>query len=430
MKIKKILLFVFLFAFSAFLIYYFFFKVKITKIDKNAGYNEDKNQNSNQDVNNTNQNQKEVTTDKVDLILSSMSVEQKVGQLFICGFRKNSSNQNMYVLNDQTKAIVKKYNIGGVILFSENMQNEVQLKKLVEDINKTSQNIPLFISSDVEGGLVDRLAKVSIVKSLPYISKLGATNDSNLSYEYGKIIARRLKYFGFNLDFAPVCDLDTSDAIMYRSFGKDPNIVSKMVQGYIKGLGEYNIASTLKHFPGLGSSVGNSHDVVATSNISLTALEKNDFLPFKAGIDSGSNIVMINHIVYNNLLEKKLPASLNSDIYQILKDKLSFSGIIITDGLEMGGVTKQNIETTPAYAAFVAGADMLLLPQDLDKSYNEILNAVKKNQISMQRLDSSVQKIIRYKEKMGMFSNTSQNLKNLELEDKNDQEIINKINNY
>ena len=379
----------------------------------------------NNTINNNSSNLPTVTPSNTQTLLSSMTIEEKVGQLFICAYRKDSLEKNMYVLNDELRMEINKYKLGGLILFSENIQNEQQLRKLIVDVNSANKNIPMYISVDAEGGLVDRLAKSLIVTALPYISKLGETNDTDLSYKYGKIIGRRLSSLGFNLNFAPVCDLDNSAAIKYRSFGTDPVMVGKMAQSYIKGLQEYNIGSTIKHFPGLGSSVGDTHNDVSRSNITLDELEKNDFIPFQYGINSGSNIIMINHVEYDRLSDIKLPASLNTDIYKILRNKLNFNGIIITDGLEMGAITKQNINTTPAYAAFIAGADMLLLPENIEKSYNEIVNAVNKGTISMQRLNDSVERILDYKYKLGLFS---QNKINVNLNDINDKVVIDLIN--
>ncbi len=362
----------------------------------------------------------------IDTIVNSMSTEQKVGQLFICAFRKDEKNNNMYELSNKAKDFIENYNLGGVILFSENIKDIEQTKKLISDIKNSNVSIPMFLSVDVEGGLVDRLSKSSLYKTLPYISELGKTKDLNLAYEYAKIIARRLAYLGFNLDFAPVCDLDNTTAIKYRSFGKDPEVVSKMIEGYIKGLSEYKISSTLKHFPGLGSSDTDTHENISNSNITLSELEKSDFIPFEKGIETGSNIIMVNHVIYNNLSNIKLPASLNKDIYNILRKNLKFDGIAITDGLEMGAITKQNINTSPAYSAFVAGADMLLLPQDLDKSYNEILNAVKSGEISMQRLNDSARRIIKYKYKSGFFKKDNKN-NNIKFYDESDNKILDEI---
>ena len=156
-------------------------------------------------------------------------------------------------------------------------------------------------------------------------------------------------------------------------------------------------------------------------------MKKNDFIPFQYGINAGSNVVMINHVTYDKLSTINLPASLNKDIYNILRNELKFKGLIITDGLEMGAITKQNINTTPAYAAFVAGADMILLPEDIDKSYNEILKSVNNGSISTERLNSSVEKILDYKYKLGLFS---QNKSNANLNDINDQKIIDLINSH
>ncbi len=364
---------------------------------------------------------------KLQLLLSTMTNEEKVGQLFIYAYRKDKTGKNIHYLNNELKTSIKKYNLGGVLLFSENMQSAEQLKKLTSDIYNTNKKIPLFISVDVEGGIVDRLSKSLIVSNLPYISKLGNTNDTNLSYEYGKIIGRRLAYLGFNLNFSPVCDLDNSNVIKYRSFGKNPILVGKMIEAYIKGMHEYNIGSTLKHFPGLGSSINDTHKYISYSNITLKNLEENDFIPFQYGINSGSKIVMINHVIYNKLSDLNLPASLDKNIYNLLRNKLNFTGIVITDGLEMNAITKQNIDTTPAYAAFVAGADILLLPENIETSYNEILIAVNRGIISEERLNNSVEKILKYKEELNLLVI---NKIDINLYDENDQKTIDLINNY
>jgi len=368
---------------------------------------------------------KQVNKLEVELLVSSMTNEEKVGQLFLCAFRKDSDANNIYFLNDEARAAIEKYNLGGVILFSENMQSISQTKKLISQLKEIPLGVPMFISIDSEGGLVDRLANSSLFPNLPYISKLGNTNDPNLAFEYSKIIGRRLSSLGFNLNFAPVCDLDNSDVIQYRSFGKDPNMVGKMVESYINGLDKYNIGSTLKHFPGLGNSIGDTHNVMSTSNVTLDALERSDFIPFKYGINAGSNIIMMNHVEYSNLSNISLPASLNSDIYGILRDKLNFDGIVITDGLEMRAITKQTINTSASYAAFVAGADMLLLPKDIDLSYKEILKAVNTGKISQERLNSSVKRIVTYKYELGLFLENKLDINSNYL---NDQKMIDKIN--
>lgn len=260
----------------------------------------------------------------------------------------------------------------------------------------------MFIAVDAEGGVVDRLASSSLSKSLPYISKLGSTNNYNLAYEYSKIIGRELAYLGFNLDFAPVCDLD-NDSLKDRTFSSNSNVVANMIKEYIKGLDSYNIISVLKHFPGLGSSRGDTHKQIVTSDITLNELKDSDFIPFKYGIEAGSNIIMINHVIYNNLSSIKLPASLNKDIYTILRNDLKYKGLIVTDALNMNAVTGYDIDAS--YAAFMAGADLLLMPKDIDESYNEILEAVKNGSISIDRLDSSVKRIIKYKYDKGLFKN-------------------------
>lgn len=314
-----------------------------------------------------------------------------------------------------------------VLPFSENIRDENQTKELIKSMQPLN-NTPMFISVDSEGGLVDRIANKLPVPKLPYISLLGKTNSTDYAFEYGKILGRRLASLGFNLDFAPVCDLENNTVIQYRSLGSNPEQVGKMIASNIKGLKEFNIAATLKHFPGLRSSNVDTHNDISVSYESLENLKSRDFIPFKYGINAGCNIIMINHVEYLNISDKKLSASLNEDIYKILRSELNFDGLIITDGLEMGAITKQNVEHTPAFMAFEAGADLLLLPQVLDTSYNEILNAVVNGDISKERLDNSVTRILKYKYDMGLFDKKEPD-KSINLYDSGDQEIINKINN-
>lgn len=375
----------------------------------------------------SNNNGDEKNDNQVDIyeMISNMSVEDKVGQLFIAAYRKDAENNNVTILSDEIKESIKKHHLGGVVLFNENIENEAQVKALIKDIKETNDT-PIFVAVDSEGGLVDRIASKLPVLKLPYISELGRTNNSDYSYEYGKILGRRLASLGFNLDFAPVSDLSNDKVIAYRSFGSNSEDVGKMVASNIKGIKEFNIATTLKHFPGLRSSNEDTHTQISTSNETLENLKTKDFIPFKYGIDAGSNIIMINHVEYLKLSDKKLPASLNKDIYDILRRELNFDGLIVTDGLEMGAITKQNIQTTPAFAAFDAGADLLLLPQSLDDSYNEILDAVKSGKISSERLNESIYRILKCKYDIGLLGK-QQSYENLKLDDANDQNLINKI---
>lgn len=359
----------------------------------------------------------------IDEILNSMTTEEKVGQLFIYSSKKDDNKNNLYNMNNELSLIIKKYNFSGFILFSENMKDINQTKDLINSLKNQDLKIPMFIAVDAEGGVVDRLASSSLSKSLPYISKLGSTNNYNLAYEYSKIIGRELAYLGFNLDFAPVCDLD-NDSLKDCTFSSNSNVVANMIKEYIKGLDSYNIISVLKHFPGLGSSRGDTHKQIVTSDITLNELKDSDFIPFKYGIEAGSNIIMINHVIYNNLSSIKLPASLNKDIYTILRNDLKYKGLIVTDALNMNAVTGYDIDAS--YAAFMAGADLLLMPKDIDESYNEILEAVKNGSISIDRLDSSVKRIIKYKYDKGLFKNDE---KNINFYDEEDNSIIDSINN-
>lgn len=338
--------------------------------------------------------------------IASMTLEQKVGQLFFCSFRKDEQNLPVTVCNESIANTIKQYHIGGVVLFGENIDTEQQTKQLIADMRSHS-DIPLFIAVDEEGGRVSRLhASGNMqVADVPTAKEIGDTNDTNVSYEYAKIIGSELKELGFDVDFAPVADVNTNAyniVIGDRAFSSDANIAGDMVSAFVKGLQEQNISACAKHFPGHGDTTEDSHNGIALANHTLQQMQQTEWLPFQKAIEQNVDFIMAGHITTPNATTDGLPASLSHEMLtEQLRNNMHFDGIIITDALDMGAITKY-YENAP-FDAVCAGADMVLMPFELQKSYETICHAVKEGIITEQELNQKVKRILSLKYDKGYF---------------------------
>lgn len=338
-------------------------------------------------------------TDTIELMLSGMTIEQKIGQMFICAFRKDEKGNGIVQLNDKTKKIIQDYGIGGVILFSENINSEEETVQYIKDLKKIS-NLPIFIGIDEEGGRVVRTASLRLPQ-IPSAKETGGTGDAGKAYGYAKDIAMYLKRLGFNLDFAPIADINSNPnntVIGDRSFGSDPEMTGEMVASFVKGLEENGIYSTLKHFPGHGDTSSDSHYGLASVENDLDRLEKVEFVPFEMGIEAGASFVMVGHISTPNVTDNYEPTIFSELLLnEILRKRLGFEGIIITDALDMGAVTKYYTSEETSVKAVNAGVDILLMPDSFQEAYDGLLNAVKRGDISEKRIDESVKRILKLK---------------------------------
>ena len=338
--------------------------------------------------------------------IASMTLEQKVGQLFFCSFRKDEQNLPVTVCNESIANTIKQYHIGGVVLFGENIDTEQQTKQLIADIKKHS-DIPLFIGVDEEGGRVSRLhasGKMQVA-DVPTAKEIGDTNDTNVSYEYAKTIGSELKELGFDVDFAPVADVNTNAyniVIGDRAFSSDANIAGDMVSAFVKGLQEQNISACAKHFPGHGDTIEDSHNGIALANRTLQQMQQTEWIPFQKAIEQNVDFILAGHITTPNATTDGLPASLSHEMLtEQLRNNMHFDGIIITDALDMGAITKY-YENAP-FDAVCAGADMVLMPFELQKSYETICHAVKEGIITEQELNQKVKRILSLKYDKGYF---------------------------
>lgn len=356
-----------------------------------------------------------IETDNVQNILESLTLEEKIGQLFIAAFRYDSNNKPLQILDLSTRQKIHKCHPGGVILFSQNIKTIPQTQKLIKDMQAIS-NIPLFIAIDEEGGRISRLNNSEKMHAtrLPGNEVLGKTGDPEMAYEVGALLGRELSSLGFNMNFAPVADINTNPenpVIGDRSFGSDPNKVADMVEAMVRGMQEQNVCAVLKHFPGHGDTASDTHTGAVVINHNIERLRTNEFIPFERGISAGADGIMTAHIKAPQITKDELPATLSGKfLKEILRDEMGFERLIITDALEMGAISKYWTSADAAIKAIEAGADMLLIPESLEEAFEALIEAVRQGRITEERLDRSVRRVLSVKNDRGILSGRKSDL--------------------
>lgn len=351
--------------------------------------------------------------------LDSMSLDEKVGQLFIIRPEALVPDYSFDQINDmdyygktklskKMKATLKEYPVGGIIMFSKNIKSPKQLTKYTGSLQK-SASTPLFMGVDEEGGLVSRIAGTPgfDVKQYTSMQAIGATGSKKKAYSVGTTIGKYLDTYGFNLDFAPVSDVNTNPnniVIGERAFGSDPKLVAKMVSAEIKGFHKEGIMTCVKHFPGHGDTTGDTHQGYVAITKTWDQLESCELIPFKSAIKTGTDFVMVAHITAENITDDGLPSSMSKEmITDHLRGDLGYNGIVITDSMSMGAIINDYSSAKASIKAFKAGADIILMPADYTAAFNSIKKAVKDGTISEKRLDQSVLRILNMKEKYGLL---------------------------
>ncbi|MED1470560.1 beta-N-acetylhexosaminidase [Bacillus salipaludis] len=329
-------------------------------------------------------------------IISSMSLDEKIGQMIIGGIYGTT-------VDAHTKNLISKYKVGGLIFYANNLVNSQQTVQLLNQIKSDNvpNPMPLLLSVDQEGGSVSRLPGGLI--NFPTNKVIGAINNTQFSYKVGSILGRELKGFGFNLDFAPVLDVNSNPhnpVIGNRSFGNNPEIVSKLGIQTMKGIQSQNIIPTIKHFPGHGDTDVDSHLELPIVNKTLTQLKKLELIPFERAINHGADVVMVAHILLPKL-DDHFPASMSKKIMiEILRKQLNFSGVVITDDMTMQAITNHFTIGRASVESVMAGSDIILVAHDYNKiveTISSLKTAVQKGEISEQRINDSVSRIIQLK---------------------------------
>ncbi len=350
-----------------------------------------------------------VTKSAAQKLSDEMSLEQKVGQLFFVRIEwLANENTGVKVLSDSAASALRKYGVGGIVLFKENIDTPEQLSSLTKALQEAS-GIPLLISADEEGGKVLRVGSNPNfdVAEIPSMEEIGATNDPENAADVGKTLAEYLLRYGINTDFAPVADLSSQrdgGVIGDRSFGNDPEITSDMLTAEITAMRESGLVTCAKHYPGHGATSDDTHNGYAAVYKTWDELCAHELIPFKAAIKADTDMIMAAHISLPNVTKDDLPASLSFELITgKLREELGYDGVVITDALAMGAVKDNYTSGEAAVLAIKAGCDLLLIPDDLDEAYNAVLNAVKTGDIKQERLDESVLRILELKEKHGLL---------------------------
>lgn len=344
--------------------------------------------------------------DPAALLLEGMTLREKVGQLFVVRPESVTGGEPCTVVTEELSAMLKEYPVGGFALFAENLVNPAQLKALNESLANTCAIAP-FLAVDEEGGRVARLANHSSFDLPRYRSAaaVGSSGDPEDALEMGRTIGTYLAEAGFNMDFAPVADVNTNPAnpvIGNRAFSSDPELAAEMAAAAAEGLREQGIVPVFKHFPGHGDTAEDSHKGIAVSRKTAEEMGLCEWLPFRsAGV---GDCVMVGHIAVPSITGDLTPATMSREVVTgILKEELGFSGLVITDSLEMGAVTEGYPSGEAALAALEAGCDLILMPENLPEAFEAVVCAVEEGMFPEETLDEIVLRILTFKINAGIL---------------------------
>lgn len=365
-------------------------------------------------------------SEAIKAIIDKMTLEQKVAQLFVVSPETLTGVDSVQYAGDMTYQALQDYPVGGIVFAKDNIDSSSQFGTMTDNLQSYSEDIsglPLFLAAAEEGGSASVLGNNdnldeyyensysdddsdyssssanSVHSGATSMSEIGRKDDSTNAYEAGKSIGSLMSAYGLNLDLAPVADVlsGNSTGIGNRTFGTDAQTVSDMALEVIRGIQEEDVNAAMKYFPGYGAASSNMSGFPVI-NSSLDELKKKEFLPYSNAIAQGMDFVMVGHISVPNVTGDDTPASLSEKmISEVLRKDLGFKGIVMTDYLNDKTIVKNYGAADAAVKAIQAGADLLLEPDDLEAAYEGVLKAVKKGDITEDRLDESIYRILRVK---------------------------------
>ena len=342
------------------------------------------------------------TADKwVEATLKNMTLREKIGQMIIVPFNAEFVNFDSEKFGVIRRQIVEN-KVGGFTLFRGEANSVAALTNEAQKLSK----LPLFFSADYERGL-----RMQLRNGTPFTTNMGlaATGDASNAYRQGKIICEEMRAIGANWLFAPVADINNNPdnpVINIRSFGANPQKVGEFTAELSRGVKDGNCLSTLKHFPGHGDTATDSHIGLSVISADRGRLDAVELIPFKMGIEAGVDSIMTAHLAVPKLTGDNLPATLNPKITtDILRKDLNFKGIITTDSMEMGAITKNFPNGASAVMAVKAGADIILFPPDIEKAIGAIEASVISGDITEDRIDESVRRLLAAKYRLGLVQN-------------------------
>ena len=361
--------------------------------------------------------------DEVEEQLQKMTLREKVGQLFyvrpecldttihfnqpsgIDGSTDDIKEIKMQAVNATMLGVNEKYPVGGIILYAHNIEDEAQLATFIPQI-RALQGSPL-LCIDEEGGRVARIANNANfnVEKFESMDSIGKTGNPANAYYCGNTIGTYLRNYGFDIDFAPVADVNTNPeniVIGKRAFSDDPEVAAPMVVNYLQGLKDAGVTGCIKHFPGHGDTQADTHFGYAQSMKTWEEMMNCEMITFKAGIAWGTQLIMTAHIAAPNVTGSDIPAPMSSIILKNkLRGELGYRNIIITDAMEMGAITKQYTNAEATVGTLLAGADIVLGPENFVEAFDAVVKAVEDGRLTEQRIDESVRRVLKLKKQMG-----------------------------
>ena len=350
--------------------------------------------------------------------INQLTLEEKAAQMFFVTPESITGVDKVIQAGDTTKSILEKYPVGGIVYFAQNLVSPEQTKEMLSNVQKYSMErigLPVFIGIDEEGGRVLRIGSNPAfgVEKVDAMGELAKQQNKEIIYEAGNTIGSYLSELGFNVDFAPDADVLSNvenNVIGNRSFGTNPEDVAEMAWVYSEGLHSNNVLATYKHFPGHGGTIEDSHTGYAYSYKTLEEFKEMELIPFQEGANEGIDFIMVSHISTPKVTGDDIPVSLSKLwVTDILRDEMGYKGIIITDSLSMGAICEHYTAEEAAVMAIEAGCDMILMPSDFETAYSAIIKAVENGQISEERIDESVKRIIITKQKLNQIKEAKQN---------------------
>lgn len=354
-----------------------------------------------------------------------MTLEEKIGQLLLVGIDGTS-------VSEQTEELIEAYHVGGLILYGKNIQDTTQTLNLLNHLKELneSNDVPLFLSMDHEGGGISRLPDE--IYKLPTSEHIGSLNDGQFSYRIGQLQGESLAVFGFNMNYAPVLDINSNPenpVIGDRSFSHDAQIVSEMGIQSMKGIQTQQVVPVVKHFPGHGDTSVDSHLELPEITKNIQQLRDLELIPFLDAIKQNADAVMIAHILMSEI-DSQYPASMSETIItDLLRNDLNFKGVVITDDMTMGGITQNYNIGEASVKSVQAGSDIIMVAHGLDNVvnvFNALEHAVKNGEITEESIDEHVYRILELKQR---YQITNEQVEDVDVEQIN-ANISKVLNHY
>ena len=339
----------------------------------------------------------------VDETLAGMTLHEKVCQMMFVTPEELTGEDGVTVAGDATRQALENYPVGGIVYFAKNLESQDQVKEMIDNSQKYS-SIGLFVATDEEGGVVNRLMDTV---GTTYIGSMYYYKDDGdeTAYEKAYTIANDMSALGFNLDFAPVADVwsnPDNTVIGERAYSDDYAQAAELVGNAVKGFNDGGVMCTLKHFPGHGDTAEDSHYSSAYVHRTKEEIMADEMQPFRSGIEAGAEFVMVGHLIVPDIDE--VPATLSYKIATgILREELKFEGVAITDSFEMESIADNYSVDDAVVMSVKAGMDMILQPKDMASAVNSIEQAVADGELSEDRIDESVRRILTLKESRGLL---------------------------